>query len=210
MVAEQFEQRWNFPHCLGAIDGKHVRICPPTGSGSYYVNYKGTHSIVLMAAVDAKYKFLYVDVGVNGSVSDGGVWERCSLNELLKNGSAGLPPDEALPGTNSVAPYVFVGYDAFPLKTFLMKPFPFRNQNDNERVFSYRLSRVRRTVENAFGILANRFRVLLTQINLEPAKVEKVVLACAVLHNFLIEENYAEYLPTGTLDRENTIGDVTD
>ena len=66
-----------------------------------------------------------------------------------------------------------------------MKPFPFRSQTREERIFSYRLTRARRTVENAFGVFSNRFRVLLTQVNLEPKKVETVVLACLALHNLV-------------------------
>ncbi|CAH2011568.1 unnamed protein product [Acanthoscelides obtectus] len=54
-LANLFEERWNFPHCLGAIDGKHIDIIPPADSGSYYYNYKGRHSMVLMAIVDARY-----------------------------------------------------------------------------------------------------------------------------------------------------------
>ena len=90
-IADAFELPWQFPHCVGAVDGKHAEIKPPPGSGSYYYNYKGSHSIVLMAVANANYKFFYVDVGANGRISAGGVWGNFTLSKLLEANKAGLP-----------------------------------------------------------------------------------------------------------------------
>ena len=155
-VAEGFASRWNYPNCLGALDGKHVAINKPRDGGSFYYNYKGFHSIVLMALVDSNYKFLYVDIGAEGSASDGGTWNHCSLHRAVEDGIAGVPQAEALPNDDQPVPYHFVADDAFALRTWLMKPYPHRSQNVRERIFSYRLSRARRVVENAFGILRQR------------------------------------------------------
>ena len=87
-ISNSFYRRWNFPNLLGAIDEKHVEILPPPNSGSYFYNYKGSHSIVLMAAVNANYEFIYVDVGANGRISDGGIWGNCSLSKLLESKEA--------------------------------------------------------------------------------------------------------------------------
>lgn len=62
-----------------------------------------------------------------------------------------LPAERAPPNYNVALSYPFVGDEAFPLKPWLLRPFPGRDLNDKRRIFNYRLSRARRTIENAFG-----------------------------------------------------------
>ena len=72
-IFKNFEARWNYPYALGAIDGKYVTIRKPSNAGSYYYNYKHTHSIILLAIAGPEYECLYVDVGSNDGVNDSGV-----------------------------------------------------------------------------------------------------------------------------------------
>lgn len=80
---------------------------------------------------------------------------------------------------------MIVADDAFPLKEYIQKPYSQIGLTKEKRIFNYRLSRARRIVENAFGILANHFQVFMTPMRLSPEKAEIVVLACCSLHNML-------------------------
>ncbi|XP_030758575.1 putative nuclease HARBI1 isoform X2 [Sitophilus oryzae] len=209
-IADDFNTKWNFPNCLGSLDGKHINIKAPPNSGSLYFNYKGAHSIVLMALADANYKFTYINVGSPGRDSDGGVYSNCSLADAVTNNLLNIPNERPLPGRSTAVPFVFVADDAFALQPHIMKPFAFRNQSIQERIFNYRLSRARRIIENVFGICSARFRILRRSVELVPKKMKIIVCAIAALHNFIMsrKESANMYAPQGTFDVENEDGTI--
>lgn len=201
-IAREFWQKWNFPNCLGGIDGKHVNIQAPPSSGSLYYNYKNTHSIVLMAAVSANYEFIVIDVGSYGRNSDGGIFASSNFGKSLEAKTLGIPDNKNLPGTAVTMPHVFVGDEAFPLKEYLLRPYPGRNISQDKRIFNYRLSRARRVSENAFGILAARWRFLRRLIQAHPSTAGEYVKAACALHNFLISKTKSTYCPPSFVDQE--------
>lgn len=85
-------------------------------------------------------RFLYANVGINGRVSDGGVWEKCDLKESLLNNTLNLPDPENLPGTTEKVHYHIVADAAFPLGKNLMKPYSQAavSNNKENRIFNYR------------------------------------------------------------------------
>ncbi len=140
-TAKEFERLWNFPHVLGAIDGKHVAITKPRRAGSTFYNYKKFHSIIFLAIVDAHYKFLEVDIGRNGSASDAQVFNHSAIKEAIEDGTAGLPPNDRIHQDDGRIPYFFIGDDAFALKPWLMKQYSRRGLSRPEKIFNYQLSR---------------------------------------------------------------------
>lgn len=207
-VAAGFNVIWQFPHCVGALDGKHINFRPPRCDGSVYRNYKGQDSVVLLALVDANYQFIFIDVGKNGRLHDASVFRESTLSQNLMSGGLNLPIPHPLPGGDVPLPYVITADDAFPLKENIMKPYPGHSLNAKKKIFNYRLSRARRIVENAFGILANRFRILLQTISLSVDKVELIVYACCLLHNYLMKQKAPWYVQTDKLDAtlESNVG----
>ncbi|KAM0730299.1 Protein ALP1-like [Formica fusca] len=204
-VHNEFALRWNFPHCVGALDGKHVVITAPANSGSSFYNYKGQHSIVLMALVSSDYKFLMVDIGAQGRHSDGGIFKNSEIGRRFSEGLMDLPPPSLIDRAHThPLPFVIVADEAFQLNSFTMRPYPGRNITPEKRIFNYRLSRARRVVENAFGIMAARWRIYHKPMNTSLATTEAIVQATICLHNFMMTRDH--YCDANFADRTNRHG----
>jgi len=165
-----------------------MKVQAPPNSSSKFFNYKHSFS-VLLALVDARYKFTVVDIGSYGRNSDGGTFAHSKLGKYLETHLVILE-DKQLPGTSCLARHVIVGDKAFLLKTYLMRPYPgSQSKGDIEKsIFNYRLSRVRRVVENAFGILSQKFQIYQRTLQSLLENADNIIFATCILHNYLRDQ----------------------
>lgn len=201
-IASGYEEL--FPHCIGALDGKHVVLESPIHSGSEFYNYKKDFSIVLIALVDADYCFTFADIGCQGRMSDGGVLRNSILWDKMNNNTLNLPQPHPLPGRNSNIPYVFVADSAFALSNYVMKPYPGKHtERSKKRIFNRTLSRARVKVEHVFGIMTSIFRVFRKPMLLQPDSASIITMACVYLHNYLRKSKTSQqhYSPPESFDR---------
>ena len=181
-VIRGFKTKWGFMQCAGAIDGTHIPVRAPAMNHTDYYNRKGWYSIIVQAVVDHNYLFRNVYIGWPGSVHDARVlansllYSKASSGEILQGNSITILGREI--------PVFLVGDSAYPLLTWLMKPFPYNTTlSDAQKSFNYRLSRARIVSENAFGRLKARWRRLLKQNDMSISNVPHVIMACCILHN---------------------------
>lgn len=194
------------------MDGKHVILQSPINSGNDYDNYKSFSSIVLFALVDDNYKFLYVNLGSKGRISDGGVFKNTKLYQKLEKRELNIPSPTILqiPYYTKV-PFYILGDKAFQLNEYTMRPYEGNpERGSKERIFNYRLSRARRVVENAFGVLSSVYRVLRKPMLLEPEKATKVVLASIHLYNYLRRTDSNSFVDHGFFDAVRIDGEIVE
>lgn len=202
-IASDFQERSQFPHCVGALDSKCINIRPKANSGSTSRDNKSNSSVVLLAAVNANCQFLYAQVVTQDSVSDRGVYAHSDLRRAIDQKLLNLPPAQNVPGTDIVMPYMFVADETFPLQENLMKPYHSHHLDHDQRIFNCRLSKARCVAENAFGILSSRWQILLSTVALDPDLVSQITLATLSLHNFLCEHAKDGYATLSIVDSKD-------
>lgn len=137
-----------------------------------------------------------MDIGACGRRSDGGIFKDSKMGRKFISNDMNLPDPKQLMADGNPLPYVLVGDEAFQLTNYLMRPYPGKNLiNNDRRIYNYRLSRARRTIENSFGILVSRWRVLKKPIECSPENAVPIVKALTCLHNWLRKNDEVEYMP---------------
>lgn len=145
------------------------------------------------------------------SLNDAGIWSNTEMSTALENNTVSLPPELYLPHTNIGVFFALVGDEGFPLKKYLMRLYTRKNLVDNQqRIFNYRLSRARRIIENAFGILVARWQIFQGSICFKLGTVEAILQATCCLHNSIISTNYSNnrYIQEDFIDWEGPNGDL--
>lgn len=181
------EEHWQFPCCFGAINGCHIPIkCPPGGQQSQkeHHNFKGFYSIVLMAIVDAKFRFTWASCGYTGNNHDSTIFQATSLYKKIAEKQ--VIPNIAKNINNIDVPPLILGDGAFPFRSWLMKPYSNAALTPDQSYFNYRLSRARMVTEGAYGRLKGRWRSLMRKCDCAKATVRSMTLACIILHNVCI------------------------
>ncbi|XP_077531229.1 uncharacterized protein LOC144143334 [Haemaphysalis longicornis] len=176
----EFHAVTGFPKAVGALDGCHFPVSPPKESATDYYNYKGWYSMILLALVDHRYRFRYVNVGSPGGCHDAGVYGASNLCRTV--GSEDFSSPVALMGGTEVPPIILCD-EAFPLGAHLQKPYAHAASDSKEATYNYNLSKTKRIVENAFGRLKARFRFIMKRMECRLAHSKQAIKAACILHN---------------------------
>ena len=181
---ETFANLTDLPNVVGAIDGSHVRIKAPVDSAPGYFSRYQQHDFIVQAVVNGKKHFLDFACGFPGSMHDGRVLRRSRIFARAERREILTIPTVNAAG-QEIGPYL-VGNSAYPLSPWLMKPFPEGTRDRDEIKFNRQLSSAQVKVEFAFGILKNRWRILMKRFDSSVAFAIWCTVACAVLHNICL------------------------
>ena len=117
------DEEWQFPYAFCGIDGSHLPIKCPDGGGEamkQYYNFKNFYSVILLALVDAKYRFIWCSLGAPGHTHDSTYFQTCSLWNNIIGGN--FLPNKVQVLENVEIPPMILGDGAFPLRTWMVKP----------------------------------------------------------------------------------------
>ena len=176
------ESLCGMPMCAGALDGTFMQIKKPTEFGDTYYCYKHFMAIIVLGCVDARGIFTYVNAGRPGSVGDSYTYRSSSLYTNILNGKWLTECTPRLVDGSNIKPFLAAD-SAFPLSSTIMKCYDDFSLPHWKRSFNYSLIRTRRVVEQAFGRLKGRWKIVDKCTLNDPVFARRVAIVCCALHN---------------------------
>ena len=173
-IADRIEQQRGYTQAFAALDGSHIAVSPPSVGLADYLNRKIFASIVLPGLVDDRYMFRDVSCKCRGSMHDSTVFTNSSLATRIEHA---MPVrDRAINGVN-------VPLYKYPLSPRLIKGYTGRNLTPEEVSFNVYHSSAQMMVENAFGRLKVRWRMVCKRMDCDVNLSPYVIMTCCCLHN---------------------------
>lgn len=179
-----FEELTDLPNVIGAVDGTHIKIKTPVESGPDYFSRLQQHDVVVQAVADGEKRFLDVAAGFPGSMHDSQVLKNSSLYRRVLNQEILAGP--TIPVEDQQIKSYLLGDSAYPLSTWLLKPFSEATRDPLEMHFNRELSKARVCVECAFGVLKSRWRILQKRLDSDISFIGQIIVSCCILHNFCV------------------------
>ena len=158
-----FRDLSRLPNIVGAIDGTHVRIIAPINNAADYYSRYQHYDFIIQAVADGQKIFLDFASGYPGSMHDARVLRNSTLFARAERREVLTEPVSNTAG-QPMGPYL-LGDSAYPISSWLIKPYPEGTRDPLEIRFNKELSSARVKVENAFGVLKNRWRIMLKRFD---------------------------------------------
>ena len=165
--------------CVACLDGYLLGIQVPSSKETgnvkaYFSGHYQAYGINVQAACDHKCRFVYVCVAAPGGVNDISAFRKTKLPQMIRN----LPPGKFVAGDN-----------AYVCSEHLLTPFS-RDERSEARkdAYNFYLSQLRIRIEQAFGFMTTKWRILKRPLQVDLKRVGYIFLCIARLHNFCINE----------------------
>ncbi|XP_063223351.1 putative nuclease HARBI1 [Bacillus rossius redtenbacheri] len=177
-VSAKFFAVAHFPQVIGCVDGTLIKIDAPPAYESAFVDRNGNHSINCMIVCGPNMEIYFVSAKWPGSVHDARVLRNSSLFRTMEGGWRPIP--------NAI----ILGDSGYPLLQWLITP-TINCVHAGSLAFNRAHKKTRRIVENAFGILKEKFPCL-NYLRLSPIYAANVFKCCATLCNISREGEYID------------------
>ena len=186
-VMKDFKRLCKLPMCAGAIDGTFMKIIKPSIWGDSFWCYKSHPAIIILAVVDSDGIFTFVDAGRAGSLGDAYTFNHSRLLKKIED-NVWLPGPSKTVFGQQIKPYILAD-SAFGSSEYIIKGYKHPPPPGRPTSFNASVNQGRKVVEQTFGRLKGRFRIVKTNFIRDPEFAAKVAMLCCSLHNLCTRGN---------------------